>query len=295
MRFPFPTRLLGAGALAALALASACDGPGILDPRATTTTHAGFDAAAYPGDAAMAAWRVSSPYEWTGYYLPAPCHHDVTWSGTRARLTTMGWGIAVIYVGQQTWEGVPDLVPWPDARLRVDRAPAPLALSTDASPRTATTSVTCSRTLLSMDQGLSEGADAAAQTAAEGFPRGTAVFLDVEYMTTVTAEMRDYVRGWAAAMLRDGRYRPGVYVALRNADDIRAELRAAYVAAGRTDEPDIWITTSNGFSLDRQPGESGRSYASVWQGAYDRSEAWGGYAVTIDQDVAARPSPSDPR
>jgi hypothetical protein len=54
----------------------------------------------------MLAWRDDNvPYEWVGYYLPAPCHRSDSWSGKRATLTDMGWGLAVIYVGQQTWSG----------------------------------------------------------------------------------------------------------------------------------------------------------------------------------------------
>src|ERR1019366_1873143 len=71
--------------------------------------HLGFDTYAYPGDDAMAAWKKDgAPYEWVGYYLPsAPCHKGDTWGGKRQRLTDMGWGLAVIYVGQQVWTGTP--------------------------------------------------------------------------------------------------------------------------------------------------------------------------------------------
>src|SRR6185436_14515654 len=65
--------------------------------------HMGFDTNIYPGDRAMNAWKQSGEFEWVGYYLPAPCHKDESWSGTRSRLTQNGWGLAVIYVGQQTW------------------------------------------------------------------------------------------------------------------------------------------------------------------------------------------------
>ncbi len=73
-----------------------------------TGRHLGFDTYVYPGDDAMLAWRDDDvPYEWVGYYLPAPCHKSDSWSGKRATLTNMGWGLAVIYVGQQVWSGVP--------------------------------------------------------------------------------------------------------------------------------------------------------------------------------------------
>src|SRR6476646_2782176 len=70
--------------------------------------HLGFDTSKYPGDDAMQAWRDDGSYEWVGYYLPsAPCHRDASWSGKREQLTQMGWGLAVVYVGQQTWGKTP--------------------------------------------------------------------------------------------------------------------------------------------------------------------------------------------
>src|SRR5437773_3453407 len=64
-------------------------------------SHPGFDTSIYPGDAAMGAWlKPASPYEWVGYYLQAPCHRDPSWMGKRAALTSMGWGLAVLFVGQ---------------------------------------------------------------------------------------------------------------------------------------------------------------------------------------------------
>src|SRR5437764_2908279 len=73
-----------------------------------TGPHLGFDTFAYPGDDAMKAWLTADkPYSWVGYYLSAPCHTDDSWEGKRQTLTDMGWGMAVIYVGQQTWGRTP--------------------------------------------------------------------------------------------------------------------------------------------------------------------------------------------
>src|ERR1700737_2191091 len=70
--------------------------------------HLGFDTFSYPGDAAMHAWQTGDkPYKWVGYYLTAPCHTDSSWEGKRDTLSNMGWGMAVIYVGQQTWGRTP--------------------------------------------------------------------------------------------------------------------------------------------------------------------------------------------
>src|SRR5256714_13269419 len=56
----------------------------------------------------MRAWLTADkPYRWVGYYLSAPCHSDSSWEGKRQTLSEMGWGMAVIYVGQQTWGRTP--------------------------------------------------------------------------------------------------------------------------------------------------------------------------------------------
>ncbi|MFN2566715.1 MAG: hypothetical protein ABR499_17095, partial [Gemmatimonadaceae bacterium] len=81
---------------------------GVFTSDARKGRHLGFDTYAYPGDEVMRAWRQADvPYEWVGYYLPsAPCHKGTSWGGKRQALTEMGWGVAVIYVGQQPWGDV---------------------------------------------------------------------------------------------------------------------------------------------------------------------------------------------
>ena len=264
-------RDLRAAALACLtlALAACADVAGVLAPVPVSDNHPGFDTAVYPGDAAMLAWRApASPYEWVGYYLPAPCHHDVTWSGKRAWLTSTGWGTAVLYVGQQTWEAV--------------------AVGPQAAPamQRATQSVTCSRTLLSGAQGTIEGIDAAAKTANEGFPAGTTIYLDIEYMTTIPQVMRDYYRSWVAGVVADGRYVPGIYVHRSNAaavhDDVLAELASQHY----TRTPRFWIAGGSGFSLDRSPTDVGHAFANMWQGKLDSSETRNGVTLLVDESVS---------
>jgi hypothetical protein len=41
------------------------------------------------------------------YYLPSPCHGNASWTGKRDTTSADGWGLAVIYVGQQTWGKTP--------------------------------------------------------------------------------------------------------------------------------------------------------------------------------------------
>ena len=72
--------------------------------RVVDQQYLGFDTNIYPGDRTMKIWADDGTYDWVGYYLPAPCHRDTSWSGKRDTLISMGWGLAVVYVGQQVWK-----------------------------------------------------------------------------------------------------------------------------------------------------------------------------------------------
>lgn len=232
--------------------------------------HPGFDLWQYPGDAAMQAWVVDSPYEWVGYYLPAPCHRDSSWVGARPALERMGWGTAVLYVGQQVFEGEPE----PDP---------------EDGP------ILCSRTLLTAEQGRADAHDAVAQAAAEGFPAGTVLFLDVEKTNRLPDSLRTYVRGWLGEVLAGGRYEPGLYVHRENAVALFQQALEVFDEAGRADAPAVWVSGGTGFTLDRAPGAVGLPFATVWQGVLDAERTWGGVPLRVDENVAARPSPSAPR
>ena len=267
--------------------------------------HPGFDTGEYPGDDAMRAWRNgNSPYEWTGYYLPSPCHPDGGWSGKRETLTAMGYGLAVLYVGQQTWgrkPGAPHMIPVKVAhrvRVRVGigrrrhtvsrvvtrtvmrRAPPPAK------------DVTCDADFVSGARGRVDGLDAAARTAEEGFARGTVVFLDLERMDYMHQQMRDYYSAWVKALLEDGRYRPGIYVHSYNADIVHADVKAIYAASGIRDEPPFWVAKSEGFELTKLPTEVGHAFATVWQGVLDVEQTFNGKRIKLDVNVAGSPSPS---
>jgi hypothetical protein len=242
----------------------------------------GFDTSLYPGDATMRAWREpASPYTWVGYYLPAPCHRDASWTGHRATLAADGWGTAVLYVGQQAWDAVA-------AARAIDAGQLPPAPQTPAAAsRAAAAAVTCSQSLLTAAQGTSEGADAVALAAAEGFPRGTAIFLDLERMNVVPSAMHSYYRAWVRRVLSDGRYRPGIYAHKSNADAIRSGVVGEYAAAGASGEAAYWITGGTGFDLDRAPADVGLPYAAAWQGRLDVSRRWNGVTLTVDENVAS--------
>lgn len=238
----------------------------------------GFDTHTYPGDERMRAWKnaPNAPYSWVGFYLPAaPCHKSTSWSGKRQTLKDMGWGLAVVYVGQQTWGRIP-------------RTLTPTQLS-----RLKTRGETCSADLLSATQGAMEGLDAIRKTEAEGFPPGSVIFLDIERMERMPARMRDYYKSWVATLLTDGRYRPGIYVHKHNADDVYRDVKALFVEAGIKDEPRFWIASARDFSPDKNPSDVGHEFAGMWQGVIDVVRKVADVALPIDINVSNWPSPSD--
>lgn len=277
-----PSLRRAAAAMITCLVIAACDHSSATEPTPPSTKSdtangfAGFDIAAYPGDAAMRAWtHPASPYYWTGYYLPAPCHRDVTWSGKYSTIRSMGWGVAAIYVGQQDWTQIP------------------AAAIGAAASRANEELVTCSATLLSVDQANAEAADAIARMQADGFPAGSVIFLDVEYVTTVTSSLLDYYRAWISAVVRDGHYRPGVYAAKSNAPVLYPAASDAARASGGTEAPTFWITSSTGFSTSSPPSAVGLNYAALWQGMYDVTQTFNGVTLTIDVNVATSRSPSN--
>jgi hypothetical protein len=283
--------------------------------------HMGFDTYAYPGDEVMNAWRHESvPYEWVGYYLPAPCHKGTTWVGKRERLAAMGWGMAVIYVGQQTWDKTPTgyethyksvrKTVYQSKRVKVYRTvngkrvaryvtrkvPVKKMVRVPVKVRIDPIKLDidkCNAQLVSATRGKLEAADAIRRTQAEGFPRGAVIYLDIEYMRAVPQKMRDYYRAWTAAVLADGRYRPGYYVHDRNAQTIYRDVIAVYAKAGITEEPPFWVAGGNDFSPDESaPTDVGHQFAHVWQGELDVVRQWLGHAIALDVNVAAVPDPS---
>ena len=265
------------------------------------TSHPGFDTSIYPGDASMSAWlKPGSPYEWVGYYLQAPCHRDPSWMGKRALLTSMGWGLAVLYVGQQTFDGLPSIsvptIAAPSGSQTLIKPPA--ARAGIMVPATVADiqagAVTCSRTLLTTEQGSIDGIDAVSKTAAEGFPVGTVIYLDIEHMDAIPASMDAYYRAWVQQVLADGRFRPGIYVHKANAAAIYDGVRRAYADMNASGSAIFWVTSSSGFSLDKSPQQVGFPWTSIWQGMLEVNQTWNGATLNIDVDIAVMTSPSSP-
>jgi hypothetical protein len=268
-----------ADAAAAVAqVASAVSGqPSPLADEQLDGKHIGFDTHTYPGDKTMRAWKSTpgSPYRWVGYYLPSPCHKDDSWVGKRQTLVDMGWGLAVVYVGQQTW----------------GRTPRPSAKRTAALRRQG---ASCNADFLTADRGDADALDAIAATQKEGFPPRSVVFLDIERMEKVPQAMRDYYRAWSRRLLRDGRYLPGVYVHKFNAQLVHDDLKAEFVAAGVNEEPRIWVASGRGYEEGKAPQDVGFAFAGIWQGMIDVARRVADIRLPVDINVSSWTSPSDP-
>lgn len=238
----------------------------------------GFDTYTYPGDEKMRAWRnaPNAPYRWVGFYVGnAPCYKGSSWAGKRQVLTEMGWGLAVVYVGQQTW----------NRALRT--------LSTAEKLRQRGKGVRCNADFIDAAQGALEAVDAIAKTRAEGFAPGTVIFLDIERMESVPPRMRDYYGAWVATVLRDGTYRPGIYVHSYNARLVYDDVKALFVAAGVRQEPRFWIASARDFSPNKAARDVGHEFAGMWQGVIDVVREVADIALPIDINVSNWPSPSD--
>ncbi len=269
--------------------------------------HLGFDTFAYPGDDAMRAWlEADKPYRWVGYYLSAPCHNDDSWEGKRETLTNMGWGMAVIYVGQQTWGRTPGQkvavtryvtkrvrqVKTRNGRRVVRYVNKRVPVRVLVRPR-ASRGASCSTQFVSAARGTADASDAIAKTAAEGFARGTVIFLDIERMDAVPRAMREYYNAWTKRVLEDGRFRPAYYAHSFNADLIYRDVKQVLAGAGISADPPFWIASVRGFSIDKAPTEVGHAFAQVWQGVLDIVETHNGVKLPIDVNVAQLPSPSE--
>jgi len=225
---------------------------------APAPAFAGFDTSLYPGDEKMNAWKQASPYQFAGYYLKAPCHHNVSWMGRRAALIGMGRNLLPVYVGQQV-AGV--------------------------SP--------CNSSILTSDQGQTDGDDASTKMAAEGFPAGAFVYLDIERTDKFPSTLADYISSWVTE-ISSGDFSPAVYCHRHNADDVRAA-----VIAGLPDppavEPRIWVVGGSvaQFNINTsKPTDVGVDFANLWQCPISVNRTFGGITLNIDEDVAEWADPA---
>lgn len=236
----------------------------------------GFDTHTYPGTTTMTAWKKTpgSPYKWVGYYLPSPCHDNKSWSGKRDTLIAMGWGLAAVYVGQQSWGKTPRNL-------------------TSAQRDAIRKQNDCASDLMSAEEGTANGDDAVAKARAEGFPPGAVIFLDLERSENISTAMRDYYRAWVARVLANGEYRPGIYMHQHNAAEIFKDVRDVFRAAGDSSTPRFWIAGGKNFDVGRAPQDVGFAFAGVWQGIIDVARSVANVRLPVDVNVSAWSSPSE--
>lgn len=233
--------------------------------QAVERQYLGFDTNIYPGDRAMSVWAKDGTYQWVGYYLEAPCHRDDSWSGKRETLSEMGWGLAVVYVGQQSW----------------------------STNKRSTKGSTCSNKFVTAGNGARDAADAIARVVAEGFAHGSVIFLDIERMDRVTPAMKSYYTSWTKAVLNDGRYQPGYYTHVDNAARVYADVKPVFTQVGDAVDPPFWIAGhSSAFTTDKVPTDVGHTFAAVWQGLLNVTRMHDGIRIPIDINVASVRSPS---
>ena len=263
-------------------------------PANPSHTHLGFDTNVYPGDNAMDAWKRAGDYEWVGYYLPAPCHSDDSWSGKRAQLVNNGWGLAVIYVGQQTWgRSFARTTHTVVVRKRHGHRTHTYRMTrTTKIPVATNDDSRCGAPFVNAAQGKIDARDAIDAARKEGFPRGTVIFLDVEYMKSMPQRMRDYYRAWTRQVLADGRYKPGMYTHTHNAETVFDDVSEEFDHAGVTTDPSFWISGTGGFDVDRAPTDVGHKFATAWQGLLDVVREHNGVSLPVDISVASVASPS---
>jgi Domain of unknown function (DUF1906) len=248
--------------------------------RPSSATYLGFDRNDYPGDENLAALRQS--FRFSGYWLNNPPGSSAnSWQGKRALLRSRGFGFLVLFNGRL---------------YKQLKAPADAALL-----------------------GGSDARSAAAAAKAEGFPRGTVIFLDQEEGGRLLPEQRAYLHAWADGVQQAG-YRGGVYCSgipfqesaketVITAEDIRQHAggrKIVYWVANDACPP------SPGCALHAPPpGGSGVSFASVWQfsqsprrakfarGCADYARDGNCYApggsIFVDFDTADSPDPSHGR
>ena len=228
----------------------------------------GLDMGGYPGDAVMRK-IFNDPYVFCGYYLNSPCHRDKPvghwepWMGNVQTLKEIGWGLVIVYVGQQV---------------------------KGASP--------CSEHTLTRSQGQADGVDAIQKAISDQLQTGATIFLDIEAVDSMPAEMLEYVRGWFSQLLSDGNYKPGIYCHGKNAIELFGVAQEQYSAHGLSAEgPPFWVVRlKDNFDLaSSMPAQSGTPFAVVWQGKLDiQHEKHGEVTIaSLDHNVATTANPSN--
>ena len=211
----------------------------------TGTSFYGMDLGTYPGDDVMQTWWNDSPFYYTGFYLGPAPDHPDASYMDKRQVLV-----------SQGWGLLP---------VYVGRQAANRYLSAQA--------------------GAGDADDAAGLAASAGFPRNTAVFLDIETSHPLTARYLSYVRAWVNEIQNQG-YTAGIYCNTCNASQINNAL------AGNVE---FWVAHYTGYDLpscSTSPADSGVSFAGAWQFTGDSYLTYGGISLDIDLDTSTYTDPS---
>jgi hypothetical protein len=215
--------------------------------------HAGFDTSGFPGTATMATIKSTTNFEWCGFYLgPAPSHPDTGWMAHRADLVAQGWGLAPLYVGQQT-----------------------------IGPGSHT---------VTKAQGTIDGNNAVALLRSANFPPNTFVYLDLENGTPFPSNQQDYVAAWVKAIEDDGTFKPGVYCSHAFADDVHNLVPSARLWVFKVPTTAHHPIPPPPFPSPK-PSGAGFAGAQIWQLDQNGTATLAGTSLVIDLDSALTADP----
>jgi hypothetical protein len=215
--------------------------------------HAGFDISGFPGTSKMATIKSTTNFEWCGFYLgPAPSHKNQGWMPHRADLVGQGWGLAPLYVGQQT--------------------------------------IGPGSHIVTKAQGTIDGNDAVSLLRGAGFPPNTFAFLDLENGMPFPPNQAAYVAAWVKAIEDDGTFKPGVYCSHRLANAVHALVPSARLWVFKVPTTAKHPVPGPPFP-NPDPSGSGIAAAHIWQLDPIGQAVLAGTSMTIDLDSARTADP----
>lgn len=228
-------------------------------PQPGTYTGRGFDTCTAPSQAAMNAWRASSPYRAVGIYISgasrscAQPNLTATWV---ANQTANGWHLIPIELGYQ----------------------APCGTRT---PKMS------SNTTTARSQGVSAANSASNAAQALGIGAGSTIYNDMEAYpssTSCKAAVLSFLSGWVEQLHARG-YLAGMYSS--GSSGIR-DVCAEYNNPGYTRLDQIWIAWWNGVA-DTDAGsycadDLWANHQRLHQYAGNVTETWGGVTMNIDRN-----------
>jgi hypothetical protein len=196
-----------------------------------TTNVVGLDAQYYPGDDVMREVIQDKHYRWVGYYLQTYPEHPDP-SWLFKRDFLIGLGLGI-------------------AVLYV-------GLQHPANG-------------LHAANGRRDALDATEKTSTEGFPRGSWVYLDVEWESGgISPSHLEYAIAWAREMLRLDYYLPAIYCPSQDVAALFPGLMAAFREAQRDDRPRFWVAAlGRPFDPTQPVTDGGTPEAVAWQRVID--------------------------